>query len=271
VSPGPVNTDRVNNDPVGTGDPVLTRQHGSTLVITLNRPQARNAIDRATAEAVARAMDELDSRDDLTAGVLAGAGPAFCAGMDLKAFLRGERPTAGDRGFAGLVARPPVKPLIAAVEGPALAGGFEIVLACDLVVAAETASFGLPEVKRGLVAAGGGLLRLQQRVPFNLAVEWVLTGAVVDAATAHRVHLVNRLVAPGTAVDTALELAAVIAANAPLAVRASKQILHESRDWPWPEAFARQGPIADVVRGSADAREGALAFTEKRPPVWRGE
>ena len=251
--------------------PVLTSQHGATLLITINRPQARNAIDLATAEALARAMEELDSRADLAAGVLAGAGPVFCAGMDLKAFLRGERPSVGDRGFAGLVGRPPAKPLVAAVEGPALAGGFEIVLACDLVVAAQTATFGLPEVKRGLVAAGGGLLRLQHRVPFNLAVEWALTGAVIDAATAHQVHLVNRLVPPGTAVDTALELAASIAANAPLAVRASKQILHESRDWPWPDAFTRQAPIAEAVRGSADAREGALAFTQKRSPVWQGQ
>jgi enoyl-CoA hydratase len=256
---------------MNTAEPVLTEQHGSTLLVTINRPQARNAIDRATAEAIAQAMDELDNRGDLTAGVLTGTPPAFSAGMDLKAFLRGERPVAGDRGFAGLVARPPAKPLIAAVEGPALAGGFEIVLACDLVVAAENATFGLPEVKRGLVAAGGGLLRLQQRIPFNLAVEWVLTGAVVDAATAHEVHLVNRLVPAGAAVEAALELAAVIAANAPLAVRASKQILHESRDWPWPEAFARQDPIARVASTSADAREGALAFTEKRAPVWRGE
>ncbi|HEX3712086.1 MAG TPA: crotonase/enoyl-CoA hydratase family protein [Trebonia sp.] len=251
-------------------EPVLTSQHGSTLLVTLNRPRARNAIDRATAEAIGRAMDELDSRPDLAVGVITGAAPAFCAGMDLKAFLRGERPTT-DRGFAGLTARPPAKPLIAAVEGPALAGGFEIVLACDLVVAAETASFGVPEVTRGLVAAAGGVLRLQERIPFNLAMEWVLTGAMVDAATAQRVGLVNRLVPPGAAVETALELAAVIAANAPLAVRASKRILRESRDWPQPEAFDRQAPIVAVAQGSADAREGALAFTEKRAPVWRGE
>jgi enoyl-CoA hydratase len=257
-------------EPAAAG-PVLTSQHGSTLLVTINRPHARNAIDLATAEAIAGAMEELDRRPDLTAGVLAGAGPVFCAGMDLKAFLRGERPSVGDRGFAGLVRRPPAKPLVAAVEGPALAGGFEIVLACDLVVAAQTATFGLPEVKRGLVAAGGGLLRLQQRVPFNLAVEWVLTGAVIDAATAHQVHLVNRLVPPGTAVGAALELTAAIAANAPLAVRASKQILHESRDWPWPDAFNRQAPVCEAVRNSADAREGALAFTQKRSPAWQGK
>jgi enoyl-CoA hydratase len=252
-------------------EPVLTSRHGSTLLVTLNRPEARNAIDRATAEAVARSMDELDSDPELAVGVLTGTPPAFCAGMDLKGFLRGERPSAGMRGFAGLTRRPPAKPLIAAVEGPALAGGFEIVLACDLVVAAENASFGLPEVRRGLVASAGGLLRLQHRIPFNLAAEWVLTGAPVDAASAHRAGLVNRLVPPGTAVAVALELAAVIAANAPLAVRASKRVLHESPDWPAPEAFDRQAAVTAGIGRSADAREGARAFTEKRIPVWRGE
>ncbi len=216
-------------------------------------------------------MAELDTRPDLTAGVIAGTGPAFCAGMDLKGFLRGERPSAGDRGFAGLTRQPPAKPLIAAVEGPALAGGFEIVLACDLVVAGENATFGLPEVRRGLAAAAGGLLRLQQRIPFNLALEWALTGAPVDAATAHRAGLINRLVPAGGAVAAALELAAVIAANAPLSVRASKQVMYASRDWPSDEAFDRQAPITAVASRSADAREGARAFTEKRPPVWRGE
>jgi enoyl-CoA hydratase len=251
-------------------EPVLTSRHGCTLLVTLNRPEARNAIDRATAEAVARSMDELDTDPELAVGVLTGAPPAFCAGMDLKGFLRGERPSAGDRGFAGLTRRPPAKPLIAAVEGAALAGGFEIVLACDLVVAAENASFGLPEVRRGLVASAGGLLRLQHRIPFNLAAEWVLTGAPVDAAFAHRAGLVNRLVPPGTAVAVALELAAVIAANAPLAVRASKRVLHESPDWPGPEAFDQQAAVTAGIGRSADAREGALAFTEKRLPVWRG-
>jgi enoyl-CoA hydratase/carnithine racemase len=254
-----------------SGPTVLTSQHGSTLLVTINRPAARNAIDLATALAIGDAMEELDARADLTAGVMTGAGSAFCAGMDLKAFLRGERPSVGEKGFAGLVRKPPAKPLIAAVEGAALAGGFEIVLACDLVVAAENAVFGLPEVKRGLVAAGGGLLRLKERIPYNLAVEWVLTGAYVDAATAHEVRLVNRLVPAGSAVKAALELADQIAANAPLAVRASKQIMRESRDWPWQEAFARQSQFSEAVRNSADAREGALAFTEKRSPVWRGE
>jgi enoyl-CoA hydratase len=250
---------------------VLVRQQDATLLITINRPEARNAIDLETALAIAAALEELDGRDDLAAGIITGAGSAFCAGMDLKAFLRGERPSVDGRGFAGIVEKPPVKPIIAAVEGPAMGGGFEIVLACDLVVAGENAVFGLPEVKRGLVASGGGLLRLQHRIPLNLATEWTLTGAPVSAAAAHEVHLVNRLVPAGTAVDVALELAAAIAANAPLAVRASKRIMRESRDWPAESAFGLQAPIAEAVRSSADAREGARSFAEKRVPAWRGQ
>jgi enoyl-CoA hydratase len=250
---------------------VLVRQQDATLIITINRPESRNAIDLETALAIAAALEELDGRDDLAVGLITGAGSAFCAGMDLKAFLRGERPSVDGRGFAGIVRQPPSKPLIAAVEGPAMGGGFEIVLACDLVVAGEKAVFGLPEVKRGLVASGGGLLRLQQRIPLNLATEWTLTGAPISAATAYEVHLVNRLVPAGTAVDAALELAATIAANAPLAVRASKRIMRESRDWPAESAFERQAPIAEVVRSSEDAREGARAFGEKRAPAWRGK
>jgi enoyl-CoA hydratase len=249
---------------------VLTRRQDTTLIVTINRPQARNAIDLATAQAIAAAVEELDGDDDLRVGIITGAGSAFCAGMDLKAFLRGERPSVAGRGFAGIVARPPTKPMIAAVEGPAMGGGFEIALACDLIVASTSAVFALPEVTRGLIAAGGGLLRLRDRVPLSLALEWSLTGAVVSAETAHEVKLVNRLVAPGTAVDAALELAATIAANAPLATQASKRIIHESRDWPSEDAFERQAPVADAVRSSEDAQEGARAFAEKRPPTWTG-
>jgi enoyl-CoA hydratase len=238
-------------------------------IITISRPEVRNAINTATAEAIAAALDELDERDDLTLGVLTGAGGTFCAGMDLKAFLAGERPAVPGRGFAGLVEKPPAKPLIAAVEGPAVAGGFEIALACDLIVAAEDAVFGLPEVKRGLVAAGGGLLRLPARVPYHLAMQWSLSGETITAAQAHAVALVNRLTAPGGALGGALDLARVIAANGPLAVRATKSIIVRSRDWGAHEGFARQAEFAEPVRRSEDAREGALAFTQKRAPVWQ--
>ncbi|MFB4308170.1 crotonase/enoyl-CoA hydratase family protein [Actinomadura sp. GTD37] len=247
----------------------LDRTDG-VLIVTIDRPDARNAIDTATAQAIADAMDLLDDSADLVAGVLTGAGGTFCAGMDLKAFLAGERPSIGDRGFAGIVERPPAKPLIAAVEGYALAGGFEIVLACDLIVAAENATFGLPEVRRGLVAGGGGLMRLSERVPYHLAMRWALTGAHVPAAGAHAAGLVAELVPAGTALDVALDLAREIAANGPLAVRATKQVITSARDWPTAEQFVRQREITEPVRSSADAREGAAAFAEKRRPVWRG-
>jgi enoyl-CoA hydratase len=253
-----------------SADVVLTEVRGRVMVVTINRPAVRNAIDTATAHGIARALDELESRRDLSVGVLTGAGGTFCAGMDLKAFLAGERPSVEGRGFAGIVARPPVKPVIAAVEGYALAGGFEIALACDLIVAAEDATFGIPEVKRGLLAAGGGLLRLPVRAPYQLAVEWALTGDPIPATRAAEVFLVNRLTPSGGALAGALELAERIARNGPLAVAATKRIIAESRDWPAGEAFDRQQEIYAPVRGSADAKEGALAFTEKRQPRWRG-
>jgi len=252
-------------------DVVLTREVDGVLVVTINRPEVRNAINTAAAHGIAAALDELDTRDDLVAGVLTGAGGSFCAGMDLAAFLAGERPSVPVRGFAGIVEKPAGKPLIAAVEGYAVAGGFEIVLACDLVVASAEAVFGLPEVRRGLVAAGGGLLRLPTRVPYQLAAEWALTGALVPATRAAEAGLVNRLTAPGEALAAALELAAAIAANGPLAVRATKRILAESRGWPADEAFDRQRAISEPVRASSDAREGATAFREKRLPRWRGQ
>lgn len=249
---------------------ILTEEREGVLVITINRPEVKNAINTAAAVGIAAALDELDARDDLAAGVLTGAGSSFCTGMDLKAFLAGEKPSVPVRGFAGIVEKPADKPLIAAVEGYAVAGGFEVVLACDMVVASSSATFGLPEVRRGLVAAGGGLMRLAARVPYALAAEWALTGGFVPAQRAYEAGLVNRLTPPGSALDGALELAAAIAANGPLAVRASKRILAESPSWPASEAFDRQRAISVPVRESADAREGATAFREKRAPVWRG-
>jgi enoyl-CoA hydratase len=251
-------------------DELIVEEHGRVLALTMNRPQARNAMSLGMAHEIAEALALLDSRDDLSVAVIAGAGGTFCAGMDLKGFARGEIPVVEGRGFAGLVKQPPRKPIIAAVEGYALAGGFEIVLACDLVVASETAQFGLPEVRRGLTAAAGGLLRLQHRIPYHLAMDLVLTGRMWPATEAAAVHLVSRLTAPGQALAGALELATEVAANAPLALAASKRVLVESVDWPLAEKFARQEEFVDPVRRSADAREGAAAFLEKRAAEWTG-
>ena len=249
---------------------VLTEQRDGVLLVTLNRPEQRNAVNLAVAEGIAAALDRLDGDPALQVGVLAGAGKGFCAGMDLKAFVAGERPAAGGRGFAGIVQRPPDKPLIAAVEGFAVAGGFEIALACDLIVAARGARFGIPEVKRGLVAAGGALLRLPQRIPYHLAMELALTGDPIDAERAAAVGLVSRVVEPGETLVAALALAAAIAANGPLALAATKRILVEAPGWPHDELWARQAELTDPVRASEDAREGSLAFAEKRAPRWQG-
>lgn len=255
-------------DPTDTGPELLIERRGAVLVLQFNRPQARNAMSLALAEQIAEALDELDSDPTLAVGVLTGAHGTFCAGMDLKDFAAGRLPVIEGRGFAGIVKAPPRKPLIAAVEGYALAGGFEIVLSCDLIVAAKTAKFGLPEVKRGLTAAAGGLFRLPRRVPYHLAMELALTGRFWEAPDAAAVGLVNRLVEKGQALDAAIELATEIAANAPLALIASKQVIVESADWPQSDAFERQEPIVDPIRKSNDAMEGAKAFAEKRNPVW---
>ncbi|MGH2844240.1 MAG: crotonase/enoyl-CoA hydratase family protein [Solirubrobacteraceae bacterium] len=249
---------------------VLTERRARILIVTLNRPEKRNAVNAALAGGIAAALDELDAEPELSVGILTGAGGCFCAGMDLKAFVGGERPWAGDRGFGGITQRAAEKPLIAAIEGFAVAGGLEIALACDLIVAARGAKLGIPEVKRGLVAAGGGLLRLPRALPRNVANELALTGEPITAERAHQLGLVNRVAEPGGALEDALELAAGVAANGPLALRASKRILRESGDWPDSEAFARQEPIWKPVFDSQDAREGATAFAQKRAPAWRG-
>jgi enoyl-CoA hydratase len=249
---------------------VLTEHRDAVLLITLNRPEVRNAVDLALAEGVAAALEELDRDDALRVGVLTGAGGCFCAGMDLKAFVTGERPWVEGRGFAGIVEQGPRKPLIAAIEGFAVAGGLEVALGCDLIVAARGARLGIPEVKRSLVAAGGALLRLPRRMPYHLAMELALTGDPLPAERFHELGVVNRLADPGQALEAALELAARIAPNGPLAVDASKRILQQSPDWPAAEMWARQHNLSDPVFDSEDAREGATAFAEKRPPVWRG-
>jgi enoyl-CoA hydratase len=249
---------------------VTTERRDAVLVVTIDRPEARNAINAAVARGVAAALDELDGDDALRAGVLTGAGGFFSAGMDLKAFVAGESPHVDGRGFAGIVERPPAKPLIAAIEGFALAGGFEVALACDLLVAARDARLGIPEVKRGLVASGGALLRLPRRIPYHVAMELALTGDPIDARRGYELGVVNRLAEPGGALDAALELAAAVVGNGPLALAAAKRILVEAPGWPEDELWARQEEIAGPVFASEDAREGATAFAEKRPPRWRG-
>jgi enoyl-CoA hydratase len=250
-------------------DPVLTEVRGNVLIVTLNRPEAKNAANKALAEGVAAAMDRLDSDNDLRVGIITGAGGTFCSGMDLKGFLAGERPHIPGRGFAGLTEAPPRKPLIAAVDGYALAGGFEIALACDMIVANVDSKFGIPEVKRGLAAAAGGLVRLPRQIPQRLAMELALTGDFISAARAYEMGLINRIV-PGVALDGALELAEAISANGPLAVAASKQVIREQQDWSQAEQWAKQYELTAAVFTSNDAREGAAAFAQKRAPNWTG-
>jgi len=248
---------------------VLTREEDGVLIVTINRPEAKNAMTKAAAEGIAAAMERLDSEDGLRVAILTGAGGTFCAGMDLKGFLRGERPVASGRGFGGLTEKPPAKPLIAAVEGYALAGGLELMISCDLIVANSGAKFGIPEAKRGLVAAAGGLMRLPDQIPERIALELAMTGEFIDASRAYELGLINR-VTDGPALDAALELARAITANGPMAVRVSKQIVNESRAWPREERWSRQSKLTDPVFTSADAREGASAFAEKRKPEWTG-
>jgi enoyl-CoA hydratase len=249
---------------------VLVEHEDGIVVITINRASQRNAVNRAVSYGVCAAVDELDARDDLRVGILTGAGGTFCAGMDLKAFLRGEVTRVEGRGIMGIAVTPPKKPLIAAVEGYALAGGFEAVLACDLLVAARNAQFGLPEAKRGLAAAAGGLLRLPRLIPQRIAMELALTGDTISAERLERFGLVNALVEPGEALAEAKRLARRIIANAPMSIAASKRVIVEQRDWSIAEMWARQQDITRPVLASEDAREGAAAFAERRPAVWRG-
>jgi len=248
---------------------VLVEQRDRILVITINRPKARNAVNAAVSRGLADAMDRLDEDPGLSVGVLTGAGGSFCAGMDLKAFARGERVDIEGRGL-GFTQRPPAKPLIAAVEGFALAGGTEVALATDLIVAAKDSAFGIPEVKRGLVAGGGGLLRLPERIPYAVAMELALTGDNLPAERAHELGLVNVLAEPGGALDAAIALAEKITANGPLAVAATKRIIVESRNWSAEDQWNNQIQILAPVFMSNDAKEGAIAFAEKRAPKWTG-
>ncbi|ONI79994.1 enoyl-CoA hydratase [Actinosynnema sp. ALI-1.44] len=246
---------------------VRTERIGSILLITIDRPEARNAVNAAVATGLAAALDELDADKQLRAGVLTGAQGTFSAGMDLKAALKGESPDVPGRGFGGLTEATVTKPLIAAVEGWALGGGFELALACDLIVAADDARFGLPEVKRGLIAAGGGVIRLPKRLPYHLAMELLLTGEPIDARRASEFGLVNRVTEPGEAAAVAIQLAESIAANAPLALAAVKKIARV----PEAEIFELQRKEMTTLMASADVREGMTAFAERRVPQWTGE
>jgi enoyl-CoA hydratase len=249
---------------------VLTEHHDGVLTITINRPAQRNAISRDVAVQLASALDLLDSDPTLSAGVLTGAGGTFSAGMDLKAFANGQTPILPDRGFGGITRAVVRKPLIAAVEGWALGGGFEMALSCDLIVAALDAKFGLPEVKRGLIAGEGGVIRLPQRIPYHAAVKVLLTGEPISAVDAKQYGLVSELTKAGGALAAAQELARQIADNAPLALAKVKQVVREVQGLNDTEAFARQSKDAHSLLDTEDAHEGALAFAEKRAPVWRG-
>lgn len=247
-------------------------RHGAIAVLRINRPDVRNAFDRATAEAMDAALDAFDADADIRVGVLTGAGSAFSAGQDLKAAARGEFATTEKRGGFGIMAQPPKKPLIAAVEGAALAGGFELALACDLIVASSAAQFGLPEVKRSLVAVGGGALRLPRRMPHHIAMEMLLSGDPQSAEAMARWGVVNRVCAPSEALATALALAETIAINGPLAVVATKEIVTRGagENWSAAEGWTRQMEAAGPVFASEDFREGLMAFAQKRAPVWSG-
>jgi len=249
---------------------VLTDVADGVMTITINRPAAKNAVNKDVAVGIAAALDQLDADDNTHVVILTGAGGTFCSGMDLKAFVTGEKPYVEGRGFAGMVQRSTDKPLIAAVEGYALAGGCELAITCDLIVAADNSKFGIPEVKRGLAAAAGGLVRLPRQIPSRVAMEMALTGDFMDADRAFSLGLINQVAPAGEALAQAKALAAKIAENGPLAVKRSKQVIKESIDWSQDEMFEKQQAIVNPVFSSEDAIEGATAFAEKRKPNWKG-
>jgi enoyl-CoA hydratase len=249
---------------------VLTEVDGNVLIVTINRPEAKNAMTKAAAEGIAAAMDQFDADVDLRCAILTGAGGTFCSGMDLKGFLRGERPSVPGRGFGALSQWTPKKPIIAAVDGYALAGGMELALSCDLIVANKSAKFGIPEAKRGLAAAAGGLIKLPRQIPPRIAMELALTGDFMDADRAYALGFVNELT-EGPSLEAAKALAARVAANGPLALIASKAIIRDSHEWTEAEMWDKQEAYVAPVFTSSDAREGSLAFAEKRKPNWQGK
>lgn len=251
---------------------VVYEKRGPFAVIKINRPEARNAVNGAVAAGIEDAIDQIEADDSVWVGIITGEPPVFCAGADLKEINAGNAGALATPkgGFAGIVQRERAKPIIAAVDGPALAGGTEIVLACDLVVASTTATFGIPEVKRSLVAAAGGLFRLGRKIPLNIAMELTLTGDPIDAGRAHHFGLVNRLVEPGAALDAAVTLAEQICANAPVAVRESRKIVLEATNAPDDVGWRMSMEGMGVAMSSEDFSEGLTAFIEKRPPAWKG-
>ena len=252
-------------------DEILRERKGHVELLTINRPEARNAMNRAAAVALSTALDECEGDDDVWVTVLTGAGDkAFSAGMDLKAFAQGEFPIT-EKGFGGLTQRDFPKPLIAAVNGAALAGGFELMLSCDMVVAADHARFGIPEAARGLIAGAGGLIRLPKRVPLAIAYEMALTAEPIDAARAQSLGLVNEVVPGDQVVAAALALAERIAKNAPLAVRVSKSVMKQSLELTEAASWEMNNAAFGTIGQSADAMEGAIAFAEKRAPNWTGK
>ncbi|MDH3706622.1 MAG: crotonase/enoyl-CoA hydratase family protein [Acidimicrobiia bacterium] len=250
-------------------DELLTETRGRVRVLTLNRPDVRNAVNTALANELAAALEALDADDAISVGVLTGSGRGFCAGMDLKAFLTDGMPTVKGRGFAGITEYACDKPLVAAIEGFALAGGLEVALSCDLLVAAAGARMGIPETGVGLFAAGGALLRLPRRVPYGIAMELALTADPITAEQAAEWGLVNRVTEPGQALTVAIELAERIARNAPLALAASKKALLSTQGRTEAEFWQTQRDLMGVF-DTEDAKEGARAFAEKRDPDWQG-
>jgi enoyl-CoA hydratase/carnithine racemase len=252
-------------------DEILRERRGHVELLTINRPEARNAINRATAEALDAALTAAESDDDVWVVVLTAAGDkAFSAGMDLKAFAAGEFPITAN-GFGGITKREFAKPIICAANGSALAGGFEIMISCDMVIAADHAQFGIPEASRGLVAGAGGLIRLPKRIPLTVAYEMALTAEPIDATRARELGLVNHVVPGDQVLDAAIDLAERIAKNAPLAVRTSKEIMRRSLELSEDDSWTASDDAFAMIGRSADALEGAIAFAEKRPPNWQGK